>query len=169
MLKQTTRERAYIELSARDMHPDLYADIPLTPEAEQLQIRYTLDAQLADLRKIFLHEDVPPQKSLTTRIAINSYTSDWNKLTENEVLTGIRKCVAALRSLGGFNITKEYTDYSFDVKVTMPSGLVVTVQAARDAICTKRVVGTEYVPPTGGYTKEITEWDCKPVSLIKGA
>lgn len=69
-------------------------------------------------------------------------------------------------------IKKNYSDNSFSLEITLShseDGPTVTLyySVKREAVCTKKVVGTEWVEPVAGYSREIVEWDCgEPVSLL---
>ena len=75
---------------------------------------------------------------------------------------------------GGATISKKYSDWDFRAEL-MFGALKYEVKSARDAVCTKIVVGTETVEeeeregederPVVMVTreKEITEWKCDPI------
>lgn len=170
---KTKRERAYIELCARDMHPDLYVDLPLSEDAALLQKRYDADAQLADLRRIVLHDDIDlgySAVSTTAQCTVHDYKLEESPyIDEAATRAKMAKALRALRSMGATNIEKDYDDYYFKVTVTMPSGLKFKLQSDRAAVCVKKVVGQKFVPATTYEARyeDIVEWECVPVSLMK--
>lgn len=165
------RARAYVELCARQMHPDLYADVPMSEDAAELEKRYNYVDQLDDLRKVYLEMDAIslPWKAgaLQSSLTVYDYTLPSPFIDTKKSLAALRKAMIALRRLGA-TVTKEYTEVAFMLKAEFPSGLIYTVMVDRAAVCKKKVVGKEWVAPSAGYEREIVEWDCTPVSLLKG-
>jgi hypothetical protein len=74
----------------------------------------------------------------------------------------------------GVLVTKNYDDKDFELKVVIPSldettSFEITYYVKREAVCTKKVIGTKEVPEQviPARTEEIVEWDCEPISLLK--
>jgi hypothetical protein len=89
-------------------------------------------------------------------------------------LDQLAKIAKYATSQKGVLVTKNYDDKDFELKVTIPSldeemTFELTYYVQRDAVCTKRVVGYEEVPEkvVPATKKEIVEWDCEPLSLLK--
>ena len=171
----TERERAYVEICARDMHPDLYEGIKESEAARQLRKRYTYADQMEDLRRVYLLEGFELPFSVGSMYffaTVRNYTDEFKAsdyIDVKESLRKMRRMVATIRSnFRDVEIKKEYTDTAFAVDCVFPSGLKIRISVDRAVVCTKKVVGTEYVTPQKGYTRDIVEWDCTPVSLLKG-
>ncbi len=58
--------------------------------------------------------------------------------------------------------TKEYGSWSFRLEYKFHSSVVLNARSYREAVCTKRVVGTKVIPAYSApeRTEEIVEWDC---------
>lgn len=71
----------------------------------------------------------------------------------------------------GVEVEKDYSD-SFSLKIEIPvagqRSVTIRYSASREAVCTKKVVGTETIPEkiVPAQTKEIVEWECEPISLL---
>jgi hypothetical protein len=75
--------------------------------------------------------------------------------------------IAKLARRLGFAVKKDYSA-NFTLEIKLMDRCVVRYNANREAICTKKVVGTKIVP---AYTspervEEIVEWDCEKLSLL---
>lgn len=168
----TEREKAHAEIITRDIHPDLFADVPEPERVKVLRKRYNYADQLEDLRRVMLTEgfDLPYTAVSTYFVATeHNYSQEFESrgyIDEKASLAKLRRMSAALRSLGA-KIDKSYTNDYFYVYGTFPSGLKITLSVDRGAVCEKKVVGKEWVEPATGYYKEIVEWDCTPVSILK--
>lgn len=66
-----------------------------------------------------------------------------------------------VRALPG-KVEKEHFGNSFQISKRFNEHVEVTFAASRDAVCTKKVVGTESVPErtVPAYEREIVEWEC---------
>lgn len=121
-----------------------------------------------------------PQEKLVARCATIAkfYTEHpdapvpYRPLTEYIWITGTPE---QYKAIGAGE--KEYADDNFFFCVELiPGELTLTFAAARENVCTKRVVGTKIVPEyiqqgtpskvIPAHTEEIIEWDC-PESLLK--
>lgn len=82
---------------------------------------------------------------------------------------GVPAMVAAIRrAVGGKWTKREQQGYGDAEMVFERDGYTITVK--RDAVCTRRVVGTETVTlpavtaqPERTEEREIVEWDCEPI------
>jgi len=168
----TQRERAYVEVCARDMHPDLYAGKPESKEAKALRERFALADQLADLRDLYLTEDVRVHKytSLSPYFTctVHDYTlpPETGYIDAEASLAELRRMTQVLRRKG-CKIGKEHDDRSMRVYGTYPSGLKIVLTVDRSAVCTKKVVGQKWIEPSQGRYEDVVEWDCAPVSILK--
>ena len=63
---------------------------------------------------------------------------------------------------------KHYNDIWFYLRREFGEDLSLDVTAPRDAVCERRVVGTEVVPAQAERTVEIVEWVCEDRSLLAG-
>lgn len=170
----TPRERAYAEICARDMHPDLFAGIEESQEAKDLRERFGIADQIEDLRRLFLTDGFPIGYNpigTASYINVTQYNyapefKDSSYVDAEATLRELRRVTQILRNAGA-KIGKEFTDSSITVKATLKSGLTITVSANRGAVCERKVVGQEWVEPVKGHYRDIVEWDCQPVSILK--
>jgi hypothetical protein len=168
------REKVVAEVWARSMHPDLYADVPASEAAQELQKRYNYCDQLDDLARIYTHPDIDlPYSVGNCSVSVTQYDfgqknggTEQNGYIDEE--TTKRKMAAAMRALKslGASIEKHYSDSSFSISATFESGLVFRVNTNRAVLCEKKVIDRIWVEPSQGYYKEVVEWDCNPVSLM---
>jgi len=171
MAMMSERERTYIEMCARDMHPDLYADVKEPREVKALRDRYNAVDQLRFLAKLYTLPDWPQPSPYTFGsrhifATVYDYTLPKPHVDNSASLRELRKYTQLLKREGA-KITKDYRDSAIDIKATFDNGLVIVVSADRGVICEKKVVGQEWVEPAKGYYKEVVEWDCAPVSILK--
>lgn len=63
---------------------------------------------------------------------------------------------------------KEWNDYALEIKKKFGSHQL-RVSVAREAICERKVIGTEHVPEyrVSAHTKEIVEWVCEDPSILR--
>lgn len=111
---------------------------------------------------------------------INVNVSNYNKETKSYEfdLEASRKKIAAIAKFAikqpGITVTKRFGSIEFEVKVTLATldeydHISITYYVKREAVCVKKVVGTEEVPERvyPAHTKEVVEWECEDVSLLK--
>lgn len=168
----SNRERAYAEIVARDIHPDLYEGVPESADVKNLRQRFDFADQLDDLRKVWLDDRFELSYSpLSTSMPCTVY--DYaNGKKENDYIDVkasrdlLMKRARVLRSMG-CTITKQYSDNYYDIKAEFPSGLVITLSVNRAVVCERKVVGQEWIEPTQGRYRDIVEWTCEPISILK--
>ena len=111
---------------------------------------------------------------------LNANVYDYDSETYKSELN-LEKSLAAIALVAKFasnqpnvQVTKKYDDRDFELHISVPSLDETTTYdlnyfCKREAVCTKRVVGTKEVPEQviPARTEEVVEWDCTPVSLIK--
>jgi len=169
----SNRERAYAELVARDIHPDLFEGVPESDDVKDLRKRYSWVDQLDDLRRVYLDDRFELGYSpLSTVISctVHNWGNEYKDVGYVDAKASREKLMyraRALRSMG-CKVTKEYSDSYYNIKGEFPSGLVITLSVNRQAVCEKKVVGQEWIPPQGGHMRDIVEWTCEPVSILKG-
>lgn len=110
---------------------------------------------------------------VTRFTAAAKWVSELNVEATVEYLALVMKTARSLYP--GLFIEKKYNNTDFNLKFTIPINapdgqtekVELTYYAKREAVCKKKVVGTEQVPEKviPAHTKEIVEWDCEPVSL----
>ena len=168
----SNRERAYAEIVARDIHPDLFEGVPESNDVKDLRKRFHYADQLEDLRKVWLDDRFGLGYSpLSSAISCTVHTTTgslrgtgWIDAKASREL--LMRRARALRSMG-CTITKEYSDSYYYIKGEFPSGLVVTLMVDRAAVCEKKVVGQEWVEPMKGHYRDVVEWTCEPISILK--
>jgi len=132
----------------------------MTTEREQL---------VADLRKvaniILAYPEIPVDDIRVTGTGYLFSYDDETRAQSKTVLARMAKSVK--RHL---LVDKQYTGSTFELRLKprKDSRVRLIFYTSRDTVCERKVVGTEYVPPMEGYTREIVEWDCKE-PLLKGA
>lgn len=174
MPTMTSRERAHVEMLARDMHPDLYQETPESPEVRELRKRYEKIDHLDDLRRLAVVDGFPFDKvignNIYVSITVHDYTSERYKDTgyvdEKATLEELRKITQLMKKMGA-KIEKKYQDSNFVLHAELPSGLKLRFIADRGAVCEKKVVGQKWVEPTQGRFVDVVEYDCNPVSLLR--
>jgi hypothetical protein len=167
-----TREKAYVTMCARQMHPDMEFGKPSAEEREVTK-RYNLIDQLDDLKRVTLNFDLPADSdwagpvSTTFSCTVQEWVRSEGKfvIDKQATLSKIRRYTRILKGMG-CRIEKDFSEQNMKVYATFESGLKITVMANREAVCKKKVVGKEWVAPSGGYEREIVEWDCEPVSIL---
>jgi hypothetical protein len=174
-MKMSERERAYVEVCARDMHPDLYESIEESAAAKELRKRFETSDQLERLRRLMMHDEWPVDNlnlgyGLTT-ISVTEYNysaefKDSGYIDQAASLRSMRRLVQLLKREGA-KIEKEMKDSDVTVKAHFDDGLTITIIMNRGAVCERKVVSQEWVEPSKGYYRDIVEWDCKPVSILK--
>lgn len=91
--------------------------------------------------------------------------------TEEETLAILGR-VARFAVENHLDVEKSY-DHDFQLKVTVSQEprVVIRYSANREAVCTKKVVGTKKIPAhtIPERTEDIVEWDCPKVSLLAAA
>ena len=168
----SNRERAYAEIVARDIHPDLFEGVPESNDVKDLSKRFHYADQLEDLRKVWLDDRFGLGYSpLSSAISCTVHTTTgslrgtgWIDAKASREL--LMRRARALRSMG-CTIRKEYHDNYYYIKGEFPSGLVVTLMVDRAAVCEKKVVGQEWVEPMKGHYRDVVEWTCEPISILK--
>jgi len=111
---------------------------------------------------------------------IDVTVSHWNSETQQYDLDleasrqAIAKVAKFVARASNAIVTKDWTDseLQLDVQVTSldeTQTYTVTYKVNREAVCEKKVVGYEDVPEyvTPAYKKEVVEWECTDVSLLK--
>lgn len=160
------------EAMARRMHPDLEWPSP-TPEVEDKLYRYKVSDQFDDLQRVIFHPDIEVSRYgshtfLTCTVSEYKEKPDgtWGTVIDAEATRKkLAKGMKALQSLG-CTIEKEYSDNYFKIVGTFPaSGLTITLSADREVACVKRIVGKEYVAPSGGFMRDVVEWDCERIAF----
>lgn len=153
------------EAMARRMHPDLDWPKP-NKEVKNTIDRYQLIDELELLWKMAVHPDLEIAMDWAPKTMNCTVYSKIFKIDPEATRIRLAKAMKALQSFGA-KIEKEYDDNYFKIRGTFSIGMVFTLTANREVACVKRVVGTEYVPPTviKGHTKEIVEWDCERISF----
>lgn len=151
------------EAMARRMHPDLDWPKPNAEVKDKLS-RYSVMDQLELLWEMSIHPDLEISIGSGIRIMVctvydTHYTIDIES-TQKKLARGMK----ALQSYGA-TIEKGYSDDYFKITGTFDCGLTFTLMANREVACTKRVVGSTYVPPSGGYYREQVEWDCERIAF----
>lgn len=175
LLTTPERERAYITMCARDMHPDLFEGVPQSEAEQEMRRRYSFADQLDDLRRVYLEMealDLPYSVGAAhVHVTVRDYSRpelkerDWIDIKETRRV--LSRAARALMRLGA-SIEKKYDETAFEVEATFPSGLKFRCRADRAAVCRKKVVGREWVEPVGGRWRDVVQWDCEPVSLLRG-
>ena len=170
----SNRERAYAEIVAREIHPDLFEGVPESEDVKDLRKRFDYADQLEDLRRVWLDDRFglgysPLSSSISCTVrdysgATASKETGWIDVKASRELLMIR--ARALRSMG-CTIRKEYNDNYYYIRGEFPSGLVVTLMVDRAAVCEKKVVGQEWVEPMKGHYRDVVEWTCEPISILK--
>lgn len=109
-------------------------------------------------------------------VTVSTYNRDTKKYDYD--LEASRKKIAAIAKFAskqvGVAVTKNYAYDEFELKIVLSSEdefdeIRVTYSTKREAVCTKKVVGTEEIPErvTPAHTREVVEWECEDVSLLK--
>ena len=131
---------------------------PLT-EAEKRQAAIAAHRHVANLMET--HADLPMPFVSTTGMV-------WWTLYAWDCPGGVPATVALIRrTIGGKWDKREQNNYGSDQMVFSRPGYEIKVE--REAVCVRRVVGTETVTkpavslPERIETREIVEWDCSPV------
>jgi len=101
-------------------------------------------------------------------------TEDNPDAVERKYVTNVEASLAKLSSVAKFaakssmvqSIEKKYTDNDFKLIIKLDEDTTVRYNVSRDAVCTKRVVGTKVIPAQPEREVEEVEWDCKPISLL---
>jgi hypothetical protein len=101
-------------------------------------------------------------------------TEDNPDAVERKYVTNVDASLAKLSSVAKFaakssmvqGIEKKYTDSDFKLIITLDEDTTIRYNVSREAVCTKRVVGTKILPATPEREVEEVEWDCKPISLL---
>ena len=99
------------------------------------------------------HPEVPIPEYLDTAIG-------WGHLHSPE------EAATAARALG--HVNKEWQDRY--LVLTHDFGPIqLRVVFNRESVCTRQVVGSEWVPAqtVEGYTREIVEWNCEPLVSVR--
>jgi len=98
-------------------------------------------------------------------------TYDYENESNLDVETSQHNMAYVLKQLRamGLRVEKNYTDYEFQmiVRPVRDSEYKVVFSISRQTVCKQVVTGKEYVPPTEGHYREITEYECEKVSFSK--
>jgi hypothetical protein len=168
----SSRERAYAEIVARDIHPDLFEGVPESDDVKDLRKRFDYADQLEDLRRVWLDDRFglgysPLSSSISC--TVHNYDGQFSGTGYIDAKASrelLMRRARALRSMG-CTIRKEYHDNYYYIKGEFPSGLVVTLMVDRAAVCEKKVVGQEWIEPMKGHYRDVVEWTCEPISILK--
>ena len=147
-----------------EMHPDLFPAAALSEDAKDLMKRYNFKDQLEDLTRFYLTEGVDIPYGISTFVYVTKYND--SNIDVEKTQKELAKYMRILKNLGA-EITKHYREDSFTIVGEFPSGLKIRIVANRESVCTKKVVGTEWVPATAGFSRDVVEWDCERVSFTK--
>lgn len=136
-------------------------------ERENVYINWHMDA--------FVEGGIPLPYSVDASYHNVSVHGEYNRETGESpldveaTLDVLAKCVKFARERD-MKVEKNYDSSDFEVCVTLDQEKWIKVRyhAPRDAVCTKRIVGTKVIPAKmiPESIEEVYEWDCEPVSLL---
>lgn len=170
----------YLTCNACDWGDERWNEDMATESAERHDYRHSFITEgMAFLR--FLSDHAEARSDLLTRyvtppmhsVIYISDDSEWNEATkewETEAGSAARKMAAIATELGG-RWEKHTTEHYFTLSRSFGPH-TISLESPRDAVCTKRVVGTEEKEvrkvkeyETVTETVEVVEWDCPPSLL----
>jgi hypothetical protein len=166
-----THDQLVVRAMLRKMHPDMFETSPTIDyilkcwdQRDKIQVMQEFWISAFE-DGILTIEAFEYMMTWTSTISVTCYDERYNIDVEATTLA-FAKIVKWARSKG-YGVTKDYTESSFYIRLTVP-GVKGTVDfyADRDIMCTKRHVGTEIIPAQPEKVVDKYDWDCDKVSFL---
>lgn len=118
--------------------------------------------RMADL--ILAYPEVPMRQGFSNITAsIRLYLFSYDDETHGEVKNTLATLARNIKKHA--KVEKKFSDFDFElvIKPREDSRVTLKLTAHRDAVCTKKVVGTKVIPALPSRVVDVVEWECEPL------
>jgi hypothetical protein len=105
-----------------------------------------------------------PYFPFDTYVSANVYNDETYELDVDATLDNLARIVQ-YGTDNAISVEKDY-GHSFQVRVKIADRVTINYNAERDAVCTKKVVGTKVIPAQPERVEDEVEWECEKIAFL---